>query len=106
MEPFTMLAIYFGYRLFEAVAKNADSIVQTVVLAWQTVHQWLSARQVSSSDVGSLVKQQLANGSYRVVGGVFSNSGEKRQTIAWDCNELDYDLRQKLGGRDEIKLTF
>ena len=106
MEPFTMFLLYAGYRAFQALTDNWDSIVETAVLAWQTVTSWFTARRITAGDVGNLLAEQLANGSYRVVGGVFSTSGVQRETVAWECSELDQELRQRLDSRDRLTINL
>lgn len=106
MEPITMFLLYAGWRLFASVTDNWDSIVETTVLAWRTVGEWLSARRADPADVGTIIKERLANGSFRVVGGVFSANGAKRETVAWECSSLDEELQSKLGDRDRITVNL
>jgi hypothetical protein len=106
MEPFTMFLLYAGYQLFKALADNWDSVVETTVLAWQTVTEWFTARRISAGDVGNLIAEQLAGGSYRVVGGVFSNAGVKRESVAWECSGMDPALRQRLDSQNKLTINL
>ncbi len=106
MEPFTIAAIMIGIKAFEWLGKNVDTVVRTVELAWNTVYDWMCARRVSSSDVGSLVKQSLSNGKFKVVGGVFDSSGKLRQGTAWECATLDAALASKLSYGNEVRITL
>ncbi|WP_183360017.1 hypothetical protein [Geomonas limicola] len=105
-----MAAIYFGVRLLGKICENWDSVVDTVVttsrLAWETVRDWLAAKRVDSVDVGSLVQTRLANGNYRVVTGLFSQSGELREKTAWECGTLDSELTRRFSGKDRIRVQF
>lgn len=107
MEPFSTLAILkLAMVLTRLVINNADQIAREFRLAWSTVSDWLSSRKAAIGDVGSLVKEHLENGGYRVVGGVFSDSGQLRQQTTWECTELDDELRRRLSGRSELKIEL
>ena len=105
MEPITMMCIFFGCRLAKWAFANVDSIVQTVQLAWNTVKSWLTARVTSNNDMGNLVKERMANGSFRVVAGVF-NKGTMREQTAWECQDMDGELLHRFGGKDCIKVSL
>ncbi len=107
MEPISTVALLqLACHLVRLVINNADEIAKVFRLAWSTVSDWLTSRKVAVGDVGKLVRQQLGNGSYRVVGGVFSASGQVRQQMTWECTELDDELRRRLAGRSELKIEL
>lgn len=107
MEPIsTTVLLRLAFHLVRLVANNADEIAKVFRLAWTTVTDWLTSRKVAVGDVGKLVKQQLDSGSYRVVGGVFSASGQVRQQTTWECTELDEELRRRLYGRSELTIEL
>ena len=112
MDPITIMVLVYGAR---ALAKWADSSDgrQTIAtaatiatLAWQTVSSWLTGNRVSTGDSGSLIKENLANGTYRVVCGVFSSTGSQRQQTVWECSDLDSELRQRLANRDKLTVDL
>ncbi len=105
MEPFTMMFLYVGYRLAKVMFENIDSIVETAQLAWNTVKSWLSARFTGEHDIGNLVKERMANGSFRVVAGVF-NSGTMRERTAWECKDMDTDLLKQFGSKDCVEVRL
>jgi hypothetical protein len=106
MEPLTMICIYIGYQALKMLAAHADTIERTLRLTWNTVYGWLTARKTNANDVGRLIQQEMANGTYRVVCGVFSGNGQTREKVVWDCSEMDYELRQRLGSRKEISIEL
>lgn len=106
MEPFTMMLLYIGYQVLRMLAANADAVERTLRLTWDTVYGWLTARKTNDYDVGRLIQEEMANGSYRVVCGVFSGNGQTREKMVWDCSEMDYELRQRLGNRKEISIEL
>ena len=101
-----MLLLFAGWKLCSAISDNWDTIVDTTTLAWQTVRDWLTARRTTTSDVGNIVREQLANGSFRVVGGVFTSTGQKRETRAWECSAMDDELRRQLGNQNRITVSL
>lgn len=107
MEPFsTIVMIKLACCVARFVMNNADEIAKVFRLAWSTVSDWLVSRKVAMGDVGNLVKEHLENGGYRVVGGVFSTSGQLREQTIWECTELDDELRRRLAGRSELKIEI
>lgn len=112
MEPLTMMVLYFGARalfswLDSAEGKATVEAVQRVAtLAWNTVSNWLRSSRVSNTDCGALIREKLADGSYRVVCGVFNKTGGQHQQTAWECSALDDELRRKLGNRDRITINL
>lgn len=107
MEPFSTIAlIKLACHVARFVMNNADEIAKVFRLAWSTVSDWMTSRRAAVGDIGNLVKQQLENGSFRVVGGVFSGSGQLRGQMTWECSELDEELRRRLSGKRELKLQL
>jgi hypothetical protein len=112
MEPLTMMVLYFGARalcrwLDSAEGKATVEAVQRVaLLAWNTVSNWLRSSRVSSADCGTLIREKLANGDYRIVCGAFSATGAQRSQTVWECTDLDGELRRKLGNRDRITINL
>lgn len=86
--------------------KVVEEISRVFTLAWHTVNAWFGGHKVSTRDVGHLFQQRLANGEFRVVGGVFSASGQVRQQMTWECTELDDELRRRLYGRSELTIEL
>lgn len=84
----------------------AELIAKVGTLVWSTVNGWMNARRLTSGDVGTLVRERLSNGDYKVVCGVFSSDGTLRQKGAWECSEMDSELKSRLanGGKITIKL--
>lgn len=134
MEPITMMLLYAGYRALsgwssdgtlekaakltgevlvgtgEAVVyllEGAANLIATVgTLVWSTVNGWMHSRKVSSGDVGTLVKERLTNGDFRVICGVFSSGGSLRQKGAWECSDLDSELKRRLASGQKITINL
>lgn len=112
MEPITMMLLYFGARalcgwLDSAEGQAAIQAVERVaLLAWNTVSDWLRRSRVSSADCGTLIREKLADGNYRVVCGLFTASGAQSSQTVWECSALDDELRRKLGTRDRITINL
>jgi len=90
----------------EIIEYAGEYIAKVKTLFWSTVNSWMSARRVTTGDVGSLLRERLGNGEYRVVCGVFSSSGSVRQKTAWECSELDNELRSRLTSGDRITIKL
>lgn len=135
MEPFSIgFLIYIGLRMLDlwgrdGTLKKAANVTGDVIkgtaevvgdlidyageviarvktLLWGTVHGWMSSRRVSSGDVGRLLKERLGNGDYRVVCGVFSSGGTLRQKGAWECTEVDSELKRRMANGDTITINL
>ncbi|AJY69777.1 hypothetical protein [Geobacter anodireducens] len=90
----------------ELTTKLITGIIRVFTLAWHMVNAWFGGHKVSTRDVGRLFQKRLANGEFRVVGGVFSASGQVRQQVTWECSELDDELRRRLSGRSELTVKL
>lgn len=112
MEPITMFALACGARaLFNWLDSNdGQQTLATAkaiaMLAWQTISHWLTGNKIAVGDSGTLVKESLANGNYRVVCGVFNPSGCQRQQTAWECSDMDSELTRRLANRDKITIDL
>jgi hypothetical protein len=112
MEPISMIALAYGARALFRWLNSCDGqqtiakIVTIATLAWQTVTSWLSSNKVSVGDSGSLIKESLANGNYRVVCGVFNSSGSQRQQTVWECSSMDSELKQRLANKDKLTIDL
>jgi len=112
MEPISMFVLAYGAR---AIFKWLDScdgqqtietVAKIATLAWQTVSSWLNGNRVSTGDSGTLIKESLANGNYRVVCGVFNSSGSQRQQTTWECAAMDSELSRRLANRDKMTINL
>lgn len=112
MEPITMFMLAHGARLLFKWLDSSDgqrtleTVSRIATLAWQTVRSWLNGNRVSAGDSGTLIKESLANGNYRVVCGVFNASGSQRQQTVWECVELDSELKRRLANRDRLEINL
>jgi hypothetical protein len=112
MEPFTMMALAIGARALCKWLDSSDgqqtvaSVATIATLAWQTINTWLSGNKVSVGDSGTLIKERLASGNYRVVCGVFNSSGSQRQQTVWECSNMDSELKRRLANKDKITINL
>jgi hypothetical protein len=112
MEPITMVALILGTRMLVRWLESGDgkkameTVGQIALLAWQTISDWLAKSKVEAGDSGVLIRENLANGNYRIVCGVFSKNGEQRQQTVWECSSLDSELKRKLSGKDHVTIKL
>jgi hypothetical protein len=107
-----MFILYMGARalcrwLDSADGRAAVEAVQRVAtLAWNTVNDWLRGSRASNADCGTLIREKLADGGYRVVCGIFNASGTQSSQTVWECSAMDDELRRKLGNHDRITINL
>lgn len=112
MEPLTMFALFWGAKFLCGWLDSAEgraaikAVEKLAMLAWSTVSDWLRSSKVSSADCGTLIRERLANGDYRIVCGAFSATGTQRSQTAWECSDLDNELKRKFGGKDRITINL
>lgn len=120
MEPITtMMLIAAGCRalglfskstegqcVFSLVDKAVDSVVNVIELTFNKVQNWFSANKIASTDVGRLFREKYSAGNYKIVGGVFNDTGQLRKNIAWECSLLDPELQRKLSQGQEIEILI
>ena len=112
MDPITIMALVFGARLLAKWVDSSDgqqaiaTVAAIATLAWQTINSWLNGNKVSVGDCGTLIKESLASGNYRVVCGVFNSSGSQRQQTVWECSDMDSELKQRLANRNKITINL
>lgn len=106
MDPLTMGLLVAGFQLAKHFFTHLDSVIETIQLSWNTVYGWLVSKKSNSSDVGKLIQKGMTDGKYRVVCGIFSGNGQALEQVAWDCSEMDYELRQRLGSKSEIRIEL
>lgn len=110
MEPITTALLIFGARallkLLDEVnwSQMAENVSHVATLSWQTVMSWFESKQVSAKDSGTLIKESLANGNYRIVCGVFNSRTDTKQATAWECSSMDYELSRRMHGKDKITI--
>ncbi|HYO71812.1 MAG TPA: hypothetical protein VEU33_37620 [Archangium sp.] len=75
-------------------------------LTLATVLNWFDSNKSASSVYGKLIKERLANGNYRVVGGVFNTKGHCTDTQVWEATELDDDLKKYFGQQSQVKVKL
>src|ERR1035438_8387171 len=103
-----MFALAYGARALFKWLDSSDGqrtiadIASIAMLAWQTINNWLSGNRVSVGDSGTVIKENLANGNYRVVCGVFNSTGSQRQKTVWECSNMDSELKRRLANRDKL----
>ena len=73
-------------------------------LAWDAISSWIEQNRTPSTRYAELIRERLANGRYRVVGGVFTASGKCQARQAWEVDELDDDTRRVFGSRDRVRV--
>lgn len=107
-----MMLLYFGARALLGWLDSAEgqaaiqAVERVATLAWHTVSDWLRRSRVANADCGTLIREKLADGSYRVVCGVFNASGTHGSRTVWECSALDDELRRKMGTRDRITIKL
>jgi hypothetical protein len=75
-------------------------------LALAAVLNWFNDRKVTTSGWGDLVKQRMASGNYRVIGGIFDKRGVRTATQVWETEELDDDLKSYFGNRNQVRVEL
>jgi hypothetical protein len=109
----------------------AGAIIATVVvvmLSLNTVKSWFATNTHKNTDLGYLVRERLASGSFRIIAGVFDTidmerpedlveslianrpitEDQQKKLIAgqvWECSNIDSDLEASFAGTDLILVT-
>lgn len=112
MEPITMMLLcLLGRGLFRWLnsdeGQHAVATAVTVAeLAWSTISNWLQGNRVQAGDCGTLIRQKLENGNFRVVGGVFGANRSQHNQAVWECTDMDSELKHRFSGKDEITVKL
>jgi hypothetical protein len=77
-----------------------------VTLTIAAVRDWFAAQRTPASGCGELVRERLANGNYRVVGGVFDRRGIRTASASWEAQSLDGELQRSFGAGDRVHFTL
>jgi len=83
----------------------ASAIVALFVagaIAYAMIENWLASEWTSTTSHAELIKEELDNGQYRVIAGVFDNSGARTASQAWEADELDAELEEQFGSHRKI----
>lgn len=67
---------------------------------------WFASNTEIDSEYGELIKEKLASGDYRVVGGIFNTHGVKTASEKWDVEKDDPDLKELMGRKKRIILEL
>ncbi len=84
--------------------------ILTVLLAGaltlSVVLDWFKGNKTSTSAYGTLIKERLANGNYKVVGGIFNAYGTRTATREWETSELDDELKAYFRSGDSARIEL
>jgi hypothetical protein len=86
------------------IASAIAALFVVGAVAYSAIRRWVASNWRPTTSHAELIKEQLSNGQYRVVGGVFDISGVQTASQAWDADELDAELRQQFGSRTRIRI--
>ncbi|MEU8660036.1 hypothetical protein [Actinoplanes philippinensis] len=84
MEPFTLLLL--------AIVAATTAVA---VVSWTVVQRWIDANKVPHG-TARIVKERMASGNYRVVGGIFTPAGRITTNTAWEGKDLDAEILRRL----------
>ncbi len=68
----------------------------------QSIDDWYANNITEGSSYGKLIKEQLDSGNYKIVAGVFDESGELQAEKTWEDEELDDAVLARFKGKDEV----
>jgi|GEM_PF-6260365 len=77
-----------------------------ITLTWTAISEWFADNKTVDSAYGQLIKKTLANGNYKVIGGIFNKSGTRTAIQAWETDELDEKINNKFGKSNQIRLKL
>lgn len=69
-------------------------------LALATINKWINSKKKDNSSYAKLVKQELDNGNYKVVAGIFDRNGNRQSSEGWKTSKIESDLEQVFGSSD------
>ncbi|MCK6512129.1 hypothetical protein L6R29_19520 [Myxococcota bacterium] len=95
--PFPIIPIIIG-------ALTAVAATTLIVACWDEIVGWFSEKKTDINDYGELIKHRLANGKYKLVGGVFSSRGMKKAENVWETEQLDDELQKKFAYSNQIRI--
>jgi hypothetical protein len=75
-------------------------------LALSNIMDWFHRNKTATSDYGELIKEKLADGNYRIIGGIFDKRGYQIASQTWETEKLDSDLQQRFGNKDRIHVEL
>lgn len=76
-----------------------------VSLCWSDISAWLSSKKKNKNDYGQLVREKLANGDVKVIGGVFNSKNELIASEEWTGSETS-EIRSMFKHKNKIKLEI
>lgn len=85
------------------------AIVAALVIGALTlslVADWFNSHKTSASSYGTLVKERMKNGNFRIVAGIFDHHGTRTATKEWEAQELDNRLKDAFGSSDHIQVKL
>lgn len=93
MDPFSLL---FAILALAAVT----------ALAYKTITSWIDDNKTDVSSYATLVKERLDNGNYKVVSGIFDDSGELEVGNGWEAEELDDELEREFNEAETVYINL
>ncbi|MDR1740931.1 MAG: hypothetical protein LBR38_03675 [Synergistaceae bacterium] len=96
------LEILIGGLIIGAGAAGAIFLAK---LAYDALTSWMDKNRRPDSTHATFIKEKLASGKVRIVGGVFNKNREKTATQTWE-GELGDDLKQKFADRDTLTVRY
>ena len=91
---------------WEIGAALLGALAIAAVVNWATIQSWIQSHRTPSSDYAGLIKQKLANGKYRVVGGIFDKGGNLQKSGSWETDNIDGELQRRFGYSDETRIQL
>jgi hypothetical protein len=78
------------------------------VIAWSEISDWFFEQSLEHEDaeVGVLVREHLASGRVRYVGGVFNRRNQQLESQVWEADEADQELVAMFGASDRIQVDL
>lgn len=81
---------------------GAALAVTVVTLGMPEIRDWFRSAKTDKHTMAALIKERMASGNVKVIGGVFDNNQECLVTKSWEASDLDEGLRDTFGDKDEI----
>jgi hypothetical protein len=81
-------------------------ILVAAIVNWNTIQSWIQSHRTPSSAYAGLIKQRLASGKYRVVGGIFNQGGQLETSGSWETDSIDDELQRRFGFSDEARIQL
>ena len=82
------------------------AVLYVIELIWSVIEDWIEAQRSPESQIAELLKEELANGNYRVIGNVLNRHGQSIATQTWECNSLSDDIQEAFGEYGRIRIAY